>query len=163
MLKLLSASPRRTLRFIFLLLLVSSLSGCTSEKKKLIYESPFSQRYPGQTLQTEKGFLDSTVVKLGPVKVLLYVEWDSFVESKFDCHKVGNIKIYQSTTTDASIGNINLTPLPCAVDWFTEDTVLCEKILISGNLEVKENGRKHTFEGNFCSIDGKGRIDNLLD
>jgi hypothetical protein len=93
----------------------------------------------------------------------MFCEWDAFTETKFDCHKVGNIKIFRGTDCDARIDNITLTPLPCAVDWFTQDTVISEKILVSGYIEVRENGRKHTFDGNFCSIDGKGRMVNLLE
>lgn len=154
----------RVFQFAISFLLLIAIS-CTSEKKKIIYESHANKRYPGKTLKwTNNEYYDSIKIKVHNTVFPLYFMWDSFSDTTFNCYKPGNIKIYTDADNNAIIKDFILTPLPCSTNWDSTsvDNTIFEKILVSAYFEVKEDKNTHSLTGNFCIVDGKGNLRNLL-
>ena len=144
-----------------LILISGLLLFCNRPGPKIIYESKVADRYPGFSLTKEDTvFTDSIDLMIHDQTVRIWAEWNIFIDTVFQCRKVGDIRLY-AKPGEAVIEQIELTPLPCAVDWFKDESVIFEKILIGGYFTVKSGGNTHTFEGDFCAIDGKGRLAEL--
>ncbi len=156
----------RTIKNIFrgliLIILLLEIMACGPAGDQPFFESAAASRYPGQVIPLNPElYSDSVNVNVDQKTVTIKAEWNTFEDTVYHCIKVGDLKLLTTDDHEVTIGQVTLTPLPCAVEWFTDDTVISEKILISALIEVKKGGTRHSFEGNFCSIDGKGKMELL--